>query len=152
MLPQAIFDKYKEFGDSMISELGVDCLLYYPSIKTVTTTDIPTFANSKSMRPNNAPNIHNGQNIVETEQTEIIRLRTYWTKKDFDKIAQMDVPAGGCMTIGHLRDLTKIHKCIKLRINVANQGSVIGDFVRVTDPIPWGLRKEHYFVCTWNRV
>lgn len=151
-IPTAVFDKYKEFVDCMIAEFGVDCLLYYPPTKAVSTVSAPDFLSKKAFRPSAQVAVHNVQTILETDVTESVRLRTYWTQKDFVKIADLQVPAGGMMTIGYLSDLHKVHKAIKIRVNTANAVSVIGEFERASDPVPWGLGKDRYFVCTWKRI
>ena len=152
-IPDNVFSLYKDFADSMITEFGVNCELHYIKKIQTTVSTIPTVKKSKSMRAYEKTNdfIQDSVNYESVETTESVKLRTYWTRKDFKTIADIAIPDGGLMTIGYLSDLPKIRSCEFMTPNTENDAYLGYRFVRVGNPIPWGILKDRYFVCGWEQ-
>ena len=151
-IPDDVFSLYKEFSDEMITSFGVDCKIHYVKKIQTTVNSIPTVKKSKSMRTyNKTEDFIQNTNYESVETTEIIKLRTYWTRKDFKKVADIVIPDGGIMTIGYLSDLPKIRSCEYMTPNIENEDYLNYRFTRIGNPIPWGIKKDRYFVCGWEQ-
>jgi ribosomal protein S2 len=149
-IPEKVFDLYKEFGDEMIRSFGVLCQINYVK-KMGVGGSLPTVKTSKTLRPyDNASSFLQNESYEETETSENIKLRVYWDRKAFKKIADLEIPDGGIMTIGYLSDINKIKNCDTLIPNIENLAYTNKRFTKVDEPIPWGLRKDRYFVCGWS--
>jgi hypothetical protein len=152
-IPTKVFSLYKDFADSMITEFGVDCRLTYHKKIVTTATAVPAVKKSKSMRTyNKSQDFLQTDNYTTTETTETIKLRVYWTPKDFRAIAgNLVIPEDGIMTIGYISDLPKINSCEYLTPNIENEAYLGSKFTRINNPIPWGILKDRYFVCGWKQ-
>jgi hypothetical protein len=150
MIPSQIFTIYETAADEMISVFGTDCLIKYPSDPVATATNVPEFKTSKSLRPfDNNPDqtfIHDDEEIKGSESSEVIRMRVYWTPKDFVKVGGVLYPDVKIQTIGYYSDITKLKRCVEIWPDV-DKGFC---FVPAGDPIPWGLRKSRYCVAFWK--
>ena len=151
-IPAKVFSLYREFADEMITSFGVNCRLHYVKRIQSTVNAVPAVKKSKSMRTyNKRDDFVQTTNYESVETTEDIKLRVYWTAKDFRTIADLVVPDGGMMTIGYATDLPKIRSCEYITPNTENEAYLGSRFVRSGNPIPWGIKKDRYFVCVWKQ-
>lgn len=84
------------------------------------------------------------------ETTEDITLRVYWTKKDFEKVGNVNVPDGGIMTIGDFDDLYKVQRCQALLV-YTDKDHIPWRFEKLAEPFMFGLDKESS-ICYWRRA
>lgn len=150
MIPSQVFATYELFADAMISDFGTNCLLKYPSVAVNTATNVPQFKTSKSLRPYDADPvptlIHDDEQIKASEDNETVRMRVYWTPKDFVKMGGLAYPDASVQTIGYYSDIVKLKKAIEMWPD-PDKGFCL---VPVGVPIPWGLRKNRYCVAYWK--
>ena len=150
MIPREIFTTYELVADEMIDVFGTDCLIKYPSNPVATASNVPAFKTSKSLRPfDNNPDqtfIHDEEEIKASASSETIRMRVYWTPKDFVKVGGLLYPDVKIQTIGYYSDIVKIRQCVEICPDVDKGFS----FIPAGDPVPWGLRKSRYFVAFWK--
>lgn len=150
MIPKEVFTIYETFADSMIEDLGTTCLVKYPSAPVATATNVPLFKTSKTLRPyDSSPDdtlIHDGEQIKADPVTDTLKLRVYWTPKEFVKVGGMLYPDAKVQTIGYYSDIEKIRQCVELCPDPEKGFSL----VLVGTPIPWGMRKSRYFVAFWK--
>jgi hypothetical protein len=130
-IPSTVFTKYKEFADAMIADFGVNC---------------------KLQDRNDAAGFARGSKKFKTvENTEDIKLRVYWNRKDWVKVGEIDIPDGAIQTIGYLSDFTSINKAKALIVNSDIDGYREYRFIKAAEPFPWGFKQDRYMVCFWTR-
>ena len=85
-IPSTVFTKYKEFADAMIADFGVNCKLVYTEQVEEISEDVPRVKQRRSMNiqdRNDAAGFARGSKKFKTvENTEDIKLRVYWNRKD----------------------------------------------------------------------
>jgi hypothetical protein len=150
MIPSEVFKTYELFADAMIADFGTNCLLKYPATAVNTAQNIPSFKTSKSLRPYDADPtptfIHDDDQVKASDDTEVVRLRVYWTPKDFQKVGGLMYPEATIQTIGYYSDIVKLIKAVEICPDVDKGFS----FIHAGAPIPWGLRKSRYCVAFWK--
>ena len=154
-IPSAVFTKYKEFADGMISNFGVTCQLIYTEKIEEISESVPRPKQRRSLnirdRNDTAGFARGTKKYKTTENTEDITLRVYWNKKDWVKIGEIQVPDGSIQTIGYLSDLPKLNKAKALIANKDVSGHEEYRFVKAAEPLPYGLKQDRYVVCFWSR-
>jgi hypothetical protein len=163
-IPSGIQTIYNEIADEFINSdlIGSDCTVVYPSIKEACVNCVQnTFGGS-------TPNVYRhggpapfnfgpcpvcgGSSFKETENTDTVRLRIYWSKKDWQSIkVPIQVPDGAVMTIGFLTDLPKIEQANEI-ILVAEQTMYKNwRYMLASEPFLHGFGKDRYFMAFWKR-
>lgn len=155
-IPSTVFTKYQEFADGMISNFGINCQLVYTEKVEEITESVPRVKQRRSLNIQNrndpAAFARGSKKYKTVENTEDIKLRVYWNRKDWVKIGEIDVPDGAIQTIGYLTDLPKVNKAKSLIVNTDVSGYERYDFVKTAEPFPYGLQQNRYFVCFWSRT
>jgi hypothetical protein len=163
-IPQEVFDTYELAVDAMIdTNFGVSCRLLYPAELTVCTNCLYDSINGRST------NIYNGTGPIpfsgttcpycdgngstESQETEDIMLRCYFTPKNWIKFElPAKIPSGSMQTIGHIADLPKCRRCVYMIANV-NQDAYLNSRYRLFgEPQFHGFKKKDYFVAYWTRL
>lgn len=154
-IPSTVFTKYKEFADAMIADFGVNCKLVYTEQVEEISEDVPRVKQRRSMNiqdRNDAAGFARGSKKFKTvENTEDIKLRVYWNRKDWVKVGEIDIPDGAIQTIGYLSDFTSINKAKALIVNSDIDGYREYRFIKAAEPFPWGFKQDSYMVCFWTR-
>lgn len=154
-IPKAVFDKYKEFADAMISDFGVTCKLVHLDQIQEISENVPRAKQKRSLsiqdRSDPTAFARGSKKFKTVETTEDITLRVYWGKKDWIKVGDIDVPDGSVQTIGYLSDITRINKAKSIIINSDNDGIKEYTFVKAAEAFPFGFKKDRYAVCFWKR-
>lgn len=154
-IPSGVFTKYNEFADAMIADFGVNCQLVYTEKIEEISESIPRPKQRRSLNVqdrNDSSGFSRGTKKYKTvENTENIKLRVYWNKKDWIKIGDIDVPDGSIQTIGYLTDITKINKAKALIVNTDVDGYEEYRFEKTAESFPWGFKQNRYVVCFWSR-
>ena len=155
-IPSAVFDKYKEFADEMITSFGVNCNLVYTSQVEVISESVPHVKQRRGLslqNRNDVAGFSRGDSTFKTvENTETVKLRVYHSKKDFIKISGFEVPDGAIQTIGYLSDLTKLNKAVALITDTQLAGHESFRYTRIHEPIPHAFKHDRYIVCFWERA
>lgn len=154
-IPSGIFTKYGSIADEMLSTFGISCKLVYVDKIQVSATAAPTPKKIKVMNLQNMgpdTGFKRGNTSFKTvETTDDITLRVYWSKKDFRKIGEIDLPDGSIMAIGNYSDLTNINKASFLLIHSDRTGHKEWKFQKAAEPVVFGL-DDNYLASYWSRV
>ena len=150
LIPDCVRTKYDIVASGMIDELGIDCTVVYPPVNIETSKSVPLFKQKNTMLQTSDPYGFNigAENYVTTETTGIVRLRCYWSQRDWRKLSSVDLAEGSCMSIGYLSDLPKLQKAdhILIHTEVGHQFK----FIKAAEPIVHGLTKK-YLMSFWKR-
>lgn len=88
-----------------------------------------------------------GEGHLYKEQSDIIRLRVYWDSKSWIKLAgQIVTQDGVAQIIGYMTDLNKIKRAKYLILNSDLQDIQEMRYVLSGMPVPFGFRKNRYFI------
>jgi len=156
-IPSGVFAVYADAANAMLATtgFGVVCKLVYLNKIETMDDSTPSFRQKKVMdlqRSNTSGGFGRGDSNFRTvEQTEDITLRVYWSKKDFKKYGNIELPDGAVMTIGNYSDLTAINRASFLLINTSQTNNQDWKFEKVAEPTIHGL-DGNYLMCYWNRV
>lgn len=157
-IPDSFWDRYKEACDFFIDDdhIGRACTLVYPPkrescancIKPVGMSTTNTYRDGGPMpfTFGGCP-LCGGDGYKETEVTESIRLRIYWSRADWIRIAGSIVAEDAeVMIIGYMSDLPKVRKAIHIKLADDNNEADYRAAV-VGKPMPWGFGRNRYFVA-----
>lgn len=163
-IPEEIFDIYNEVCDELISNdfIGKACTLYYkPNITECPNCIFDTFTGKSSNSYKAGGPISftdslcpwcNGEGTKETEVTESIRLRLYWSKKDWAKFSiPLTLNDAELMTIGTLTNMPKCKQAVYIRVITSQSNYGYWDFELSAEPFPHGFGKDRYFIAFWKR-
>jgi hypothetical protein len=164
LIPDELFNDYYTVVDELINNnfIGKDCTVYYPPTRTEcpNCTVVKLASGSSNQYKTGGPVPFTvgmcpycaGEGYQETHPTDSIRLRIYWNKRDWAKVApQLQVPDAQAMTIGFLADMDKCLRSQYIRL-VDEQGHLmIYRFTLAGEPSPHGFGKSRYFIAYWKR-
>lgn len=151
IIPDCVFAKYKKYADAMIEELGIICQLVYPSEPKPVTVSVPHIKQRMSMDIRGENDFARGdQSLITEEVKEDIKLRVYWSKKQYQKMADVNVPDGTIMCIGHLRDMNKLERASFLIIYDSQKNKDFR-FEKAAESQVHGLDKN-YLMSFWKRA
>lgn len=154
-IPNEVFTIYREVVDELLTNINTSnsCTVYYPPLKTECSNCTTGFFGgiSKNVYRHGGPApfegmcpLCGGNSYLETENTDTLRLRIYWSKKDWLKIGAGDIPQADVMVIGWMADLPKIERMNEIQL-VSDQ-NVSGRYRLSSKPRPWGFGKDKYFI------
>lgn len=164
-LPQELFDIYNEFADDFISDnFGVTCTLSYPAKKT----PCPDCAGNTMVggRPSNfqqhggpAPfnprqncSMCGGQGFYSVPNTEDIKMRAYFNKKEWAKLGIVNVPEGGCVVIGFMSDLPKYKMADHITVCSDIEAINGWTYEKAGEAVPHGFKRNRYFTGILGRI
>lgn len=157
-IPDGMIDKYNEACDFFINNdiIGANCTLVYPPKKTPCNNCIkPAGMNSVNVYRHGGPMPFNfgscplcgGNGYSEVEVTEPIRLRTYFNRSDWIRVAStINIDDADVMVIGFMADLPKFKRAVQILL-VSDQTVAEYRSVSIGKPAPWGFRGDRYFVA-----
>lgn len=155
-VPESVFQKYYDVIDSTFTIFGVVCqLVYTETIEEISNTydNVPSNLSINAHR--NGQDQYRKENKVfrEVEKIEDIKIKVYWSKKDFIKVGgDIVVPNNAIQTIFFATDLPKITRAKQLIVHKGIKDLQEMRFQRLGEPFPMGLRQNRYFGCFWQRV
>lgn len=158
VIPDSVWDKYNEACDFFLDNdhIGKSCTIVYPPKKTPCNNCItPVGASNTNIYRDGGPAPFNfgscpvcgGSGYKETESIESIRLRIYWNRKDWIRIAGSIVSDDAdVMIIGYMTDIIKVKRASNLILANENneaqyRASIVGQ------PTPWGFGRKRYFLA-----
>lgn len=162
-IPSEVFDLYKEICDELINNdnIGKSCTLFYQPNKTecpncifdsFTGKSTGVYKSGGPVQFNGLCPWCNGEGFKETDVSESIRLRLYWTRKEWLKVGiPMNINDADLMTIGFLTDMPKCQQAAFIRINTSQSLYGYWDFILSSEPYPHGFGKNKYFIGFWTR-
>ena len=157
-IPDGFFDQYYEAVNFFIDSeyIGRECTIIYPPKRTACVNCIkPVGTSTTSVYRHGGPAPFNfggcplcgGNGYKEVEFTDTIRLRIYWNRKDWIKVASNIVVADAdVMVIGYMSDLPKFNRAIEVLL-ASSQNEAEYRAVVTGKPSPWGFGRDTYFVA-----
>ena len=155
-IPSGLWDKYHEACEFFLDDdhIGRVCTVVYPPkrVECINCTK-PVGTNSTSVYRHGGPMPFNfgscplcgGNGYKEIETTDSIRLRIYWSRTDWIRIATNLVGEDAdAMIIGYMSDLSKVRKASNLLLAKDNNEASYRCSV-VGKPTPWGFGRNKYF-------
>lgn len=157
-IPQSVFDKYNEACDMFLTNDNFSrvCTLYYPPLKeecaTCQANNTNVFAHGGTAPFSfNSCSYCGGNGYKETEVTDTVRLRIYFQKKDWIKVAQLAIPDAEAQIIGFMSDLPKVKNANKIKL-VSEENALNLFFQLASEPLPHGFGKTRYFIAYVKHV
>jgi len=163
-IPDDLLDKHEWVSDFFIDSLGKDCTLVYPpKIEPCPNCYIDPRTRRSNNRykaggPKSFPNGTicpwcGGAGQSKKEETEDLKLRVYWTPKDWVNLnIELDAPESSAQVIGYMKDLPKFEKAQYILLNKDIQGYTRLTCQRTGEAIPWGFRQNRYFIQFVQRI
>jgi hypothetical protein len=159
-IPQSVFDLYNEAADAMIdTNFGVICqMVSIDMVETIVsnpdTNNIPELNSINAHRKRGRDYDRGEVTVTETEVLTEVKMRCYYDRRDWVKIAGSNVvaPDGELQTIGYMTDLPIIKRSKAMISHKGIKDYQEQRYTRVGDPIPWGFKKNRYVVCYWKRA
>lgn len=157
-IPSGIFNTYYNVVDELIDNnfIGKSCTIYYPPVSV--SCDNCTTAHfggiSKNVYRSGGPAPFNrgscplcgGNGTKESETTATLRLRIYWSKKDWVKQGNIQVPEADVMIMGYSTDLSKILNMNYIKL-INEQTLLDGNYTLEGTPFYHGFGHNRYFVA-----
>lgn len=161
-IPTGFFDKYYEACNLFLDNdnIGKNCTLYYTPKKTVcnncTTSWFGGVSTNVYKHGGPAPfsgkcPLCGGNGYSEVEETDTVRLRVYWQKKNWVKIENLQYPNADAMIIGYSSDLIKVRQAQEIKL-YSDQTYMDGRFKLSCEPALHGFGKNAYFIAYIQRV
>lgn len=164
MIPSGIFQIYYDVCDEFLTNdyIGKSCTVYYPPLRqecsNCTTVSFGGISRNVYAHGGPAPfsdgncPLCGGNGFKEVETTESIRLRIYWSKRDWTralKISNINVPQADVMIIGFMTDVMKIKRMNFIQL--VSDLNISGNYRLIGEPFNWGFGKNRYFVSFLER-
>lgn len=156
-IPDSAWAKYRTIADFFIDNdnIGKQCKLIYPPKKTTcsncvtntigsTSTNVWRHGGPAPFNFGNCP-MCGGNGYQEDEVSDNIRLRIYWSSRDWKKVADIQIPDAQAMIIGYISDLPKVRKAITIEL-VSEQTHSVWATELAGEPFPHGFGKNRYFI------
>lgn len=164
-IPSGLQSLYQEYADSLlISDMtSSQCKLVYPGKREEcpnctfnsfggTSTNVYKSGGPQPFNFGVCP-LCGGAGYKEKETTENVRLRIYWSRRDWRKVGiDVQIPDAEVMTIGYLSDLPKCEQADEIVIPSGQSGYHNWSFELAGEPFPHGFGKDRYFVAFWKRT
>jgi hypothetical protein len=156
-IPGEVLDLYYKTVDDFIDiNFGLLCTLHYPetSIECLNCIYNPFTKSSSGQFKTGGPIPFQhgqcpycyGKGMVNTRATENIKLRCYFDRKTFNKLASINIDSNGMLTYGHIADLAKVRRCDFITIPSGSRYTLSGE------PVLHGIQKNKYFIAGWKVI
>jgi hypothetical protein len=163
-IPDSFFTKYKQTADDfIIDNFGINCKLIYPPRREMCANCVFDSIGQKSANRYKhggpAPfsfghcSVCGGEGYREEEQTEIIKMRVYFTPQESTKIVEgITTPAVDAEVIGFIYDLPKFNRANEIICHSDLENYSTWKFSRIREALPHGFKKDRYFIAYLKRV
>ena len=164
-IPDSIISSHSYIADALIEgKTGQNCQLVYPVTKNSVCPNCiysPRQRKSSNIYKTGGPvpfENHTicpwcgGEGRSSRAVKEIVRLRVYWTAKDWSIFGPVENPDTSVMIIGYIHDLPKIEKADRILLNKDLSAYRKWICERTGEAIPWGLEQDRYFAQMLNRL
>jgi hypothetical protein len=93
-----------------------------------------------------------GTGYKESVETDNIRLRIYWNRKDWIRVADaVVVPNADAQVIGYMADYRKFQRADTIQL-ISDQTQGDWKFTKISEPVPHGFEKKRYFISYLKRA
>jgi len=164
-IPGSVISSHEYIADALIEgPTGQECQLIYPVTKNAVCPNCiysPRQRRSSNIYKEGGPvpfENHTicpwcgGEGRSSREIKESIRLRVYWTQKDWVVSLPVEAADSSAMIIGYMYDLPKVEKADTLLLNKDVSVYKKWIFERRGESVPWGLAQDRYFAQMLRRV
>jgi len=164
-IPSSVISSHSYITDALISgNTGQDCQLIYPVTKNSVCPNCiysPRQRKSSNIYKTGGPvpfENHTtcpwcgGEGRSSRAVKETIRLRTYWSPKDWSITGPVEDPDTSVMVIGYIYDLPKIEKADTILLNKDLSAYRKWICEREGEAVPWGLSQDKYFAQMLRRA
>lgn len=157
-IPNGLWDKYNEACEFFLESdyTSRECTIVYPPKRESCVNCVkPVGMSSTNVYRHGGPAPFNfgdcplcgGNGYKENETTDTVRLRIYWSRQDWIRIAGSIVsPDAEAMIIGYMSDLNKIRQASHIILAEDNNEEIYRAII-TGQPKPWGFGKNRYFVA-----
>ena len=164
-IPIDVIESHEYVADALLEgPLGHKCDLVYPVTRNSICPNCvysPRKKKSSNMYKTGGPVFFKNNTVCpwcggsgksSKPVTEEIKLRIYWSQKEWSIFGPIENPDSSAMIIGFMRDLPKIEKADRILLNKDTE--VFRKWVceRSGEAIPWGLAQDRYFAQMLRRV
>ena len=164
-IPDSIVSSHEYITDALIEgPTGQECQLIYPVSKNSVCPNCVYNARQKR-----SANIYKaggpipfedhttcpwcgGEGRSDRAVKENIRLRVYWTQKDWLIFNPVENPSTSVMIIGYMYNLPKIEKADRIILNKSVEPYRKWICERQGEAVPWGLAQDRYFAQMLRRA
>lgn len=158
-IPESMKAKYKQLANDLIDyNVGITCTLYYPP-KRVECSECSTGQvgggsagkfdhGGPNFYPNSKCNNCDNLGYKEVPQTDTIKLRVYFSPKDFVKIGNHQLNDETIQVIGKMSDISKFEKAQEVKITT---GALTCKAVKRGSTQSHGLN-DQWFISYMDRV
>lgn len=164
LIPDDVFNDYYTICNELLTNTHTSsaCTIVYPPRRDVcpNCTVVKTAIGSSNIYKQGGPYPFSqglcpycsGQGYQEVAESESIRLRLYWNKKDWIRIGnKIQVPDAQLMTIGAIENMVKCQTSQYILIPSDQTGVNLYKFALAGEPFPHGFGKNTYFAAYWKR-
>lgn len=161
-IPSSVFNVYYDVCDWLLSDphTSYECIITYPPIREVCEACIinPPTGGSTNVYSHGGPAPFNlgmcplcgGNGYKEVSSSSTIRLRVFWAKKDWIKIANsVNIQDATAQVIGKISDLSAVLKATEISVTEP-ESNCVWKMTLAAEPFAWGFGK--YFVAYLRRV
>jgi hypothetical protein len=150
-----LLDNWRSLTDQSYEIFGIECEIVYLKRKISYTPSVDEnllrFNTINSKRVPVDPSSYESEAYEEEEITENIRLKVYWTEKEWFKIFGLTaVPAGHVVILSFLEDAERMN--IATAIRHTDKFGNVYTFSRSGQVIPYGFQKDRYGYSIWKQV
>lgn len=158
-IPQELFEIYYEVCDDFIDlNFGVNTILFYGPKRSIcpNCNYNPVTKMSSNTYKSGGPIVFadsicpycDGNGFTESEETETIKLRVYFTPKHWVKLPiPLNINDSAIQIIGHIVDMPKIRNAKKIRVCAEQEGYMNYDYILAGEPLPHGFKRNKYFIA-----
>lgn len=162
LIPSGIFNIYYQAVDELINNnfVGKSCTVYYPPITSNCANCTTSYfgGTSKNVYKHGGPApftlgncpLCGGNGVKQVQNTDTLRLRVYWERRDWIKQGSYNIPDADVMVIGFTSDISKIIQMEEIEL-INEQSFVNGRYVLSGEPFTHGFGHNRYFVAYLKR-
>lgn len=160
ILPEGFKADFISAVSDVIELAGKDsCRLYYPGIQTDCPSCSPNYyTDGSSFNAFSDCATCGGRGTITTEQSETVQMTVLWNPQKWANLPivkqmQLNKPDGFIVTRGHMRDLPKIRRAQRMKIDTNIEDAQGGStFLLAGEPVDEnGYIQGNFFSAVWRR-
>jgi hypothetical protein len=150
-----LLDNWRSLTDQTYEIFGLECDIVYlkRNVEYVPSVDenLLRLNTINSKRVPVDPSSYNNGGFKSEEVTEKIRVKIYWTEKEWSKIFGLTaVPVGHVVILSMLEDSNRMN--ISTEIRYTDKFDNTYSFSRSGKVIPYGFQRDRYGYSIWKQM
>jgi len=163
-IPSAVFDEADWIIDAFLDGIiGKNCTLVYPpkssectncvfDLRTGRSSGLYKAGGPYSFIVGDVCPVCGGEGLSLLPQEETIKLRVYWSNKDWIRISPpLNIPNALAQVIGYMVDLPKLERAKEVILDSDFDQYKRWRVQRAGEAVPWGFQRR-YFVQFMERI